>query len=303
VHLDVTTTTLDQLSHSDRHAADVAVEAAARALGTPPRNDHLGIEWEHASPHGLVTLVRHGDRTIAVGQLAATAQSSTVEIAVHPLVADDPTGDAAQHLALRALATERRERHLPSISWWVTEPTARHQATAAAAGLIPERRLHLMRVVLPLERTASVETRSFRPGTDDDAWLTVNNRAFAGHPEQGNWQRDDLRGRLDEPWFNADGFRLHERDGRLAAFCWTKDHPATEHDPAMGEIYVIAVDPDFHGLGLGRELALAGLDSIAGRGHHVGMLYVTESNTAAMRLYESMGFRTHLVRQAFVEVQ
>jgi hypothetical protein len=46
-----------------------------------------------------------------------------------------------------------------------------------------------------------------------------------------------------------------------------------------------------------------GLDSIAGRGHHVGMLYVTESNTAAMRLYESMGFRTHLVRQAFVEVQ
>ena len=67
----------------------------------------------------------------------------------------------------------------------------------------------------------------------------------------------------------------------------------------LGEIYVIAVDPDFQGLGLGNQLTLAGLASIAERGVTIGMLYVDGGNTAAVTMYEHLGFPVHRTDRAF----
>jgi mycothiol synthase len=181
---------------------------------------------------------------------------------------------------------------------WVSEPTPDDDAVATAAGLSVGRDLFELRVRLPVEAPGTdVVVRPFRAG-DEDAWVEVNNRAFAWHPEQGGWTGDMLRERLAEPWVDLDGFLVHERDGRLAGFCWTKVH--ADHEPPLGEIYVIAVDPDLHGLGLGRALTLAGLDWLhRRRGVDVGMLYVDGSNTAAMRLYEKLGFEPHHIDRAY----
>jgi mycothiol synthase len=152
-----------------------------------------------------------------------------------------------------------------------------------------------MRRALPAERRSEVVTRSFCPGADEAAWLEVNNRAFAGHHEQHGWTVDTLQQRMRQPWFDADDMRLHERDGRLAAFCWTK-----RHSDALYEIYVIGVDPDFQGLGLGSQLTLAGLDHMVGRGASEALLYVAAENETAVAMYERLGFTVHRADRAYV---
>ncbi len=190
----------------------------------------------------------------------------------------------------------------PAAVWWVHGTTPRHEEAAARAGLVPSRRLLQMRCALPAAETTDLSTRPFQPGEDDEAWLAVNNRAFSWHPEQGGWDASRLEVRFAEPWFDPEGFLLHEVDGRLVGFCWTKVHAATADDPALGEIYVIAVDPDFVGRGLGRDLTLAGLQHLASQGLTVGLLYVESDNTPAVTLYRSLGFRTHRTDTAFTPV-
>ena len=107
-----------------------------------------------------------------------------------------------------------------------------------------------------------------------------------------------MRSRQQQPWFNPNGFLLHEIDGRLAGFCWTKVHLDTQ--PVLGEIYVIAVDPDFAGRGIGRELTVAGLRYLHQIGAPVGMLYVDSNNERAVSLYRSLGFSPHNTQRAFV---
>ena len=179
------------------------------------------------------------------------------------------------------------------LRWWCPGVTPVQEAVATELGLRQVRRLHQMRVPLPLGETTDVAVRSFRPGVDDDAWLATNNRSFAWHPDQGGWTRAVLDERLAEPWFEAEGFLLHDGpDGTIAAFCWTKHH--AQHAPPLGEIYVIGVDPAHQGRGLGRALTVAGL---AWQWEHhrppLGMLYVEHDNAAGLGLYRNLGFEVH----------
>ena len=77
---------------------------------------------------------------------------------------------------------------------------------------------------------------------------------------------------------DADG-TVAGRPAGLAGFNWTKIHPPGPADggggdAGLGEIFVIGVDPDHQGTGLGRALAIAGLESLAARGVRTGLLYV-----------------------------
>ena len=178
---------------------------------------------------------------------------------------------------------------------WIREVGSGDDDAALRHGFAPYRDLWQLRCRLPAE-PSGLPTRAFT--LDDlDEFVAVNNRAFHWHPEQGGLTAADVRSRTAEPWFDADGFRLHHRDGRLAGFCWTKVH--ADHDPPLGEIYVIAVDPDFTGRGLGRPMTLAGLEWLSGRGLTTGMLYVESDNHPANAVYERIGFEHHHTDRAY----
>jgi mycothiol synthase len=138
---------------------------------------------------------------------------------------------------------------------------------------------------------AGVTVRTFVPGQDDTAWLAVNAAAFAHHPEQGALVQRDLDDRRAEPWFDPQGFFLaeRERDGVLVGFHWTKTHAAER----LGEVYVVGVAPGAQGGGLGKALTATGLRHLAEQGLPTAMLYVDGDNTAAVRVYEGLGFSIH----------
>jgi mycothiol synthase len=75
-------------------------------------------------------------------------------------------------------------------------------------------------------------------------------------------------------------------DGEPAGFAWTR-LPA----PTIGEIEPIGLIPTFQRQGLGRQLLLAALHKLAQRGASQVQLGVWTTNTAAIHLYQQLGFR------------
>ena len=288
------------LGPDDLEAVSGLLALAEAADGHPPVDEHRWLDMAQggrAAYAGLVAWEPGHDHPVAYAQVSRGLHSWALDLVVDPHHRYDALaiGPEMLHAALDVVKGEGGGH----VHWWVHQPAGAHDAMAAAVGLGRGRDLLQLRRPLPLdEPPADIALRPFVPGEDEQAWLEVNNRAFAWHPEQGGWDVETLLEREREPWFDPAGFLLHERDGRLAGFCWTKVHP--DHAPPLGEIYVIAVDPGFQGLGLGRDLVVAGLGWLADRGLRHGMLYVDAANTPAVALYERLGFRTDHVDRAYV---
>jgi len=278
--------TSDGLTAAQADEVLALVEAARLADGVAPLSEHgmLRLRYD-GSDGGRDFIVMTGGEIAGYAYLDPPSGEGEVtgELVIHP-------GHRRQGLG-RALTSELADAadgHV--LRLWAHGDLPAAAALARTAGFERFRALWQMRRSLgePLDAPALPAGRALRtfvPGQDEDEWLKLNGRAFAKHPEQGGWTRHDLDLREREPWFDPAGFFIAERDGRMTGFHWTK-----VHNPTLGEVYVVGVDPDEQGSGLGRALTLAGLRHLRDLGVDRAMLYVDEDNVPAIRMYERLGF-------------
>jgi mycothiol synthase len=287
----------------------VLAEAAAAADGVAPLSEQplLRLAAGDDTVHLLARPADDGGALTGYAQLDLGAPGSTsAELVVDPAARRRGVGRELLALARELAAHDRSgDPGGRRFSVWAHGDLPAARALAASAGLGVVRELWLMRLDLadlppgpgaPAPR--GVTLRAFRPGRDEDEWRRANARSFANHPEQGRITRADLDARMAEPWFDPAGFLLAERDGVLLGSVWTKVHPADATHEAAGEIYVVGVDPDAQGLGLGGVLIRRGLEHLAGRGLARAILYCDADNEVAIRAYTRVGFE-----RAGVDVQ
>ena len=284
---------------TEAQASDVlaVAEAARLADGVAPLSEPTLLHLRYGDREPGRDLVLSAGGEIAgyayTGPPGAPGADPSGELVIGPARRRQGLGLAL----LRAVIAEADGR---AVRIWA------HGDLPAAAGLAGlagfERFRALWQMLRPLRDPlaepvfpAGSTLRTFVPGRDEREWLDLNARAFAKHPEQGAWTRDDLDLREREGWFDPAGFFIAERHGGMAGFHWTKIHGPGDADgpgaaEGIGEVYVVGVDPGEQGTGLGRALTLAGLHYLQDRGLPEAMLYVDEDNVPAIRMYQALGF-------------
>jgi mycothiol synthase len=276
------------------------VAAASSADGQPPLNEATLLSLRH---HGLARaalFVAHDAETSAAGFALVHEPSDTQEPADLNLVVSP--GSRGRGFGGVLVDTVRSEYPETRMSVWSHGNHPAAARLAASRGFDRVRELWVMRRTLQTELPTlrdidGIDVRAFRPGTDEEAFLSVNAEAFAHHPEQGNMTRADLEERMTEPWFDPAGFFLAFADDDLQGFHWTK-----VHDSSVGEVYVVGVRPSAQGSGLGKLLTLTGLHHLAAMGLDEVILYVESDNASAIAVYEWLGF-THAAADTDVMYQ
>ena len=78
---------------------------------------------------------------------------------------------------------------------------------------------------------------------------------------------------------------------KIIGYCWTRITDETTTGERKGQIFMLGVDPDYRGRGIGKGVLLAGLSYLQSKGLPVAELTEDSMSKAACSLYRSVGFK------------
>ena len=202
-----------------------------------PFEEHtlLTLDGVQQRPHAVLG-ADHEGALVSCAVLSEGVNGWSLEAAVHPSHRGRGLGTQLIAGALRHI----RSHGGGPLRAWVHGASAPANALASRFGARTERQLLVLERPLtgdlPTTRShEGIDVRRLDPGDDADrqAWLTLSNAAFLGHPDNGGWTRADLDWRMSAAWTDGSRFPVAHDALGPAAGVWTyagtlrrSDHPA-----------------------------------------------------------------------------
>ena len=266
------------------------------ALAAHDRGDFEGVDRHF--------LEESADRLRHEPELAAVAEDDGRVAGWVVPVHDDLTVDLAYRRrghgsrlveAGRRMAGAAGHEHL---RLWVPKRDGA-EAFARSAGMRYHSSLWKLRLepgaaVQPPRFADDVVVRWIEPGTDDEAFTDLLNTTFLDHPSPLEVELDTIRRVHGSKSFDPSTILLasdaRDRD-RPTGFCRIGTY-RDDDGRVVGEVKLVGVRREARGRGLGRELVRWGVAACRERAVEDVYLSVEGENDNAIRLYESLGFRT-----------
>jgi ribosomal protein S18 acetylase RimI-like enzyme len=132
--------------------------------------------------------------------------------------------------------------------------------------------------------------------TDDAAAIATVLRAFQAEYEEAAPEQDWWAGRIAELMDTGDSAVVLLDPGTgepPVGVAYLRFRPSLYQDAPEAYLAELYVRPDLRGQGLGRRLLTAAMDHAVDRGATYLDLSTTSADTAAVALYESLGFDRH----------
>jgi len=130
---------------------------------------------------------------------------------------------------------------------------------------------------------------------EEELLAGIENRCFIGtwgfNPNTAEYIGWEISTRGDCP----EDVILALNQGKPIGYCWTEAErdQGSSTGKSKGRIYMLGVDADYRGEGLGKKLLRLGLLHLRSKGRELIDITVDNQNIVAVTLYRSLGFQPH----------